>query len=222
MDQSSENIKVNLISEQEIKDKDSTINFKLIIIGDSGVGKSCLLRRAVQNTFTTDHTATIGFEFLLMYYEVNGVQLKLQIWDTCGQEMYRSLIQGFYRNTALTIMIFSLDNFDSFSNLKKWLGDVRTNSEKDQPVFVVGNKYDLDDRKVNYEDAKMFVEQNGLYDYIETSAATGYNIRELFNEVAKCLFKIYNVTGKIQLKKLRLGDGKLEDKKDVKKNNCGC
>ena len=201
-------IKAKKISEQDIVEKDSTINFKIIIIGDSGVGKSCLLRRAVQNTFTTSHTATIGFEFLLMYYDVNGAKMKLQIWDTCGQEMYRSLIQGFYRNTALTIMIYSIDNSDSFANLNKWLKDVRNNSEKDQPVFVVGNKYDLDDRKVTFEEGKLFVEQNGLYHFIETSASSGYNVSELFDEIAKCLYKMYNATGKFQLKKLKLGDDK--------------
>ena len=206
MEPSAEDIIARKIPEQEVLEKETTINFKIIIIGDSGVGKSCLLRRAVQNTFTNTHTATIGFEFLLMYYDVNGTKMKLQIWDTCGQEMYRSLIQGFYRNTALTIMIYSIDNKDSFLNLSKWLKDVRNNSEKDQPVFIVGNKCDLEKKNVSSNEAEKFVEENGLYNFIETSAATGENVSDLFDEVAKCLYKMYNATGKFQLKKLKLGD----------------
>ena len=100
--------KIEILNDSQISLNDTFINFKLIIIGDSGVGKSSLLKRAVQNKFDPNYQATIGFEFLLMHFKVNDLKIKLQIWDTCGQEMYRSLVQGFYRNTSLAIVVYDI------------------------------------------------------------------------------------------------------------------
>ena len=134
---------IELLNSYKISQSDNFINFKLIIIGDSGVGKSCLLKRAVQNSFETGYQATIGFEFLLMHFKVNDLKIKLQIWDTCGQEMYRSLVQGFYRNTSLAIIVYDISRRPSFDALDVWLKDLRQHTEADIPVFIVGNKMDL-------------------------------------------------------------------------------
>ena len=106
---SDEDIKIELLHESQISQTDNFINFKIIIVGDSGVGKSSLLKRAVQNKFDGNYQATIGFEFLLMHFKVNDLKIKLQIWDTCGQEMYRSLVQGFYRNTSLALVVYDVN-----------------------------------------------------------------------------------------------------------------
>jgi small GTP-binding protein len=85
------------------------LTFKLIIVGDSGVGKSCLALRATKNIFESEYSATIGFEFFSIFAKVNDQILKLQVWDTCGQEIYRSLISNFYRNCSLALMVYAID-----------------------------------------------------------------------------------------------------------------
>ena len=104
------------------------LNFKLIVIGDSGVGKSCLTKKATRNIFENYYSPTIGFEFYTFVIRIKEKIVRLQIWDTCGQEVYRSLINGFYRNTSLAILVYSIDKVQSFKNLEFWLNDIKTNS----------------------------------------------------------------------------------------------
>ena len=131
-------LNIEILKDSQISQSDNFINFKIIIIGDSGVGKSSLLKRAVQNRFDESYQATIGFEFLLMHYKINELKFKLQIWDTCGQEMYRSLVQGFYRNTSLAIIVYDVNNPKSFEGLEVWLKDLRQQTEQEIPIFIVG------------------------------------------------------------------------------------
>ena len=139
----SDNPKVSLIPDSEVSQTDNFINFKLILAGDSGVGKSSILKRAVQNKFDENYQATIGFEFLLMHFLVNELKIKLQIWDTCGQETYRSLIQGFYRNTSLALVVYDINKTKTYESLESWLKDIRDHTQQDLPIFVIGNKIDL-------------------------------------------------------------------------------
>ncbi len=207
-DNNEEELSVHRLEGNEISEKDEFITFKIIIVGNSGVGKSSFLKRAAQKKFTESYQATIGFEFLLMYYEVNGTKLKLQIWDTCGQEMYRSLIQGFYRNTALTVLIYAVNEKNSFDDLDSWIKDIRTSTENEQPIFLIGNKCDLDkDKKVISEDAaKEFVEKYSLGYFSEASAKSGKGVNETFIKIAGHLYKENYLKGKAKLKKLKMGD----------------
>jgi small GTP-binding protein len=110
--------------------------------------------KAAKNLYEPNYTATVGFEFLTFNVKINDKIIKLQIWDTCGQEIYRSLITNFYRNSSLAIMIYSIDkyidllylSYESFENLDSWLKELRTHSNPDAKVFLIGNKVDLDDR----------------------------------------------------------------------------
>jgi len=181
---------IEILKESQISQSDNFINFKLIIIGDSGVGKSSLLKRAVQNRFDESYNATIGFEFLLMHFKVNELKIKLQIWDTCGQEMYRSLVQGFYRNTSLAIIVYDVNNKKSFEDLDVWIRDLRQHTEPDIPIFIAGNKSDLE-KKVTTEEAKIFSQSNRTGYFAECSAKSGYNVKEIFNEAAKFLYEHY-------------------------------
>ena len=97
------------------------LTFKIIVIGDPGVGKSCLTGRAVKDKFEEKYAPTIGFEFLTLSVKIEDKIIKLQIWDTCGQEMYRSLISNFYRNASLAMMVYSIDSKESFSHISTWL-----------------------------------------------------------------------------------------------------
>ena len=188
---SNDGITIKRLNVNELNPNEELINYKIILVGDSSVGKTCLLMRAVNNKFTENYQATIGFEFLLMYFQVNSVKIKLQIWDTCGQEIYRSLIQGFYRNTAATIIVFSKTDRRSFDNLGSWVKDVKNNTEQEIPLFLVGNKCDVENNliEVTKEEGEQFMKQYNLKYYSDISAKTGYKVLDTFEEVAKTVYK---------------------------------
>ena len=215
---------VKLLNESQISQSDNFINFKLIIIGDAGVGKSSILKRAVKNIFEESYQATIGFEFLLMHFQVNDLKIKFQIWDTCGQEMYRSLVQGFYHNTSLALLVYDINKKPTFESLDIWLKDLKQHTEQDLPVFIVGNKNDLD-RNVTDEEAKEFKKVNNIVYFAECSAKRGYNVKEIFFEAAKYLYQIYKkfkVQDKVPMaKRLKLDKNENdESSKNKKKKKC--
>ena len=168
------------------------ISFKLIVIGDSGVGKSCLTTQAVRNNFMEFYQATVGFEFLTFNLRINSNVVKLQIWDTCGQEVYKSLISNFYRNCSLAIITYAINNKDTFKHAENWLNDLKNQSNPNVRVFLVGNKSDLEEeRAVNREEAEKFKEEKKLDIFMETSAKTGQNAKNIMLEAAKILYKDY-------------------------------
>lgn len=166
------------------------LSFKLIVIGDSGVGKSCLTNKATKNTFEPTYNATIGFEFFSFNIKVNDKVLKLQIWDTCGQELYRSLITNFYRNSSLAIMVYSVNNRESFENIDSWLKELKLHSNPDAKVFLIGNKVDLEgERVITREEGEKYCSDYQLNYFCETSAKTGLNAKNVFIQAAKVLFE---------------------------------
>mgnify|MGYP002626620891 CR=1 FL=1 len=168
------------------------LSFKLIFIGDSGVGKSCLTSKAVKNTFEDYYQATVGFEFLTYNLKLNDKVIKMQIWDTCGQEIYKSLITNFYRNSSLAIVTYSIDSKESFVHAENWLNDLRSQANPDVRIFLVGNKADLEEeRKVSKEEGEKYKEDQNLDLFMETSAKTGYNAKNVLIEAAKILYKDY-------------------------------
>ncbi len=166
------------------------LSFKIILVGDSGVGKSCLSIKASRNYFEDFYSPTVGFEFLTFNVKVEDQNIKLQIWDTCGQEVYRSLISSFYRSASLAIIVYSIDSEESFSNIEKWLNDIKSQSNPNIKIFLIGNKADLEDkRQVTKENGENFFKLNKLSFFTETSAKTGFNVQNVFIEVAKVLYK---------------------------------
>ena len=183
---SSEEIKAEVLPEDY---NQYDLSFKMIVIGDAGVGKSCLTAKASKNIFEESYSATIGFEFLVFNVKLNDKVIKLQIWDTCGQELYRSLISSFYRNASLAMMVYAIDNRESFNHIETWLKEVKLQSNPDIKIFLIGNKSDLDEkRKVPLDAAKTFKEENGIHYFNETSAKNGVNAKEVFIEAAKLLY----------------------------------
>ena len=165
------------------------LSFKIIVIGDSGVGKSCLTNRATTNLFEETYSATVGFEFLSFNVKMNDKVVKLQIWDTCGQELYRSLITNFYRNSSLAIIVYAINSKDSFDNIEIWLRELRTHSNPDAKVFLIGNKIDLEnERKITKEQGENYAKTNKLDLFIESSAKTGFNSKKIFIKAAKMLY----------------------------------
>ena len=184
---SEENHQIEILNQEM---PDGNLSFKIIIIGDSGVGKSCLSLRATKNVFDTMYSPTIGFEFMTFLIKVDGEPIKLQIWDTCGQEVYRSLISSFYNNSSLALVVYSIDNEDSFNNLEFWLNELKSKGNPDINVFIIGNKADLEDnRKISKEAAEEFAANNKIKLFLETSAKTGFNAQNIFIEAAKLLYE---------------------------------
>jgi len=212
-----ENIKVENLPEDYPQ---YDLSFKLIFIGDSGVGKSCLTSKAVKNTFEEYYQATVGFEFLTYNLKLNDKIIKIQIWDTCGQEIYKSLITNFYRNSSLAIVTYSIENKESFVHAENWLNDLRSQANPDVRIFLVGNKADLEDqRKITKEEGEKYKEEQNLDLFMETSAKTGYNAKNVLVEAAKILYKDYlNLEKKSGENKDKKDDNKIMKQKLINKD----
>ena len=179
-------------STSEGESERSNLTFKIIVLGDPGVGKSSLLGRATKNIFNAEYQTTVGFEFLTFTEKIGEKNVKLQIWDTCGQETYKSLISNFYRNASLAMLIYSIDSRESFNNIIKWLKEIKLQSNPDIKVVLIGNKADLENkRQVTIEEGNKFKEENDILFFQEASAKSGINAKEIFHEAAKILYDEY-------------------------------
>jgi small GTP-binding protein len=169
---------------------DYEIHFKVIVIGNSGVGKTCITNKAIKNDFNNNYITTIGMEIYSLFIKINNKTIKLQIWDTCGQEIYRSLIVNFYRSTSLAILVYSINNKDSFRDIDLWVKELKSNNSPDTKLILVGNKLDLQDkREISYEEGKKFAKDFGFIDFFETSAKTGENVQTMFKKAAMLLYE---------------------------------
>ena len=169
---------------------DYDISFKLIVIGDSGIGKSQLINKAIKKKIDEDYSATVGFEFSTFNIKIKDKICKLQIWDTCGQEVYKSLILNFYRNSSLVILVYSIANISSFQHLENWKNEIGNNCISDTKVILVGNKNDLEnEREVSYEDGLNFCKKNQFDYFFESSNITGYNVLNIFIKAAFLLYE---------------------------------
>lgn len=154
--------------------------FKLVVVGDSGVGKSNLLSKYVSNSFSENSKATIGVDLSTKVLRIEGKTVQNQIWDTAGQDRFRAITSAYYRNAVGAVIVFDLTKPKTFENLAKWLREVRENAEPDINVMIIGNKSDLTGaREVKPETIDDFVTQNRLT-YLETSALNGSNVARAF------------------------------------------
>ena len=164
-------------------------NFKIIIIGDQSVGKSALTNKALKEDFDINYKATVGFEFYLMNLKFKNNIIRLQIWDTCGQEIYRSLISNFYRGASIAVLVYAINDRQSFSSLDEWIKQIKENGSPDVKFFLIGNKKDLEkERVVSFEEGKTLSENYDMSYFNETSAKTGENARKLMIDAAKMLY----------------------------------
>jgi len=164
--------------------------FKYIIVGDMGVGKSCLLHQFTEQKFLPDSSHTIGVEFGMRMIETMGKTVKLQIWDTAGQERFRAVTRNYYRGAAGALLVYDVTRRSTYQNLSTWLSDARRHlTNPNTVIMLVGNKTDLaKQRQVTFDEASKFAEENGLI-FIETSAKTGENVEETFLRTAKKIYE---------------------------------
>ncbi|XP_030033023.1 ras-related protein Rab-9A [Manduca sexta] len=177
-----------MVDECDRRTQSKNTLLKIVILGDGGVGKSCLMSRFISNHFDDHSFHTIGVEFMNKTIEVNDKQYTLQVWDTAGQERFKSLRTPFYRGSDICILAYAIDDRSSFNNIKMWLNEflhyagVKNGIER-YPFMVVGNKSDVSskDREVSYEQLKQWCEDNKIATYIETSAKNDNNVVEAFS-----------------------------------------
>jgi Ras-related protein Rab-2A len=162
--------------------------FKYIIIGDTGVGKSCLLLQFTDKRFRTDHDLTIGVEFGARLITIQNKQIKLQIWDTAGQESFRSITRSYYRGASGALLVYDISRRDTFNHLARWLEEARQNANANMVIMLIGNKCDLDRREVSYEEGAEFARQHGLV-FRETSAKTAQNVEEAFIQTGQKIYE---------------------------------
>jgi len=180
--------------------------FKIVLLGDSGVGKSNLVFRFTKNEFNKDSKSTIGVEFATKTVQIEDNKLvKAQIWDTAGQERYRSIASSYYRGAVGALLVYDVTDRNSFNHVPMWLKEVEENAEKDCLIMLVGNKTDLNDqRTVFVRDGRAFARKNGLA-FIETSALDSTGVDTAFQRI---LQEIYKTQTKKQLKNVnRANDG---------------
>ena len=166
--------------------------FKIIIIGNCGVGKTCITNQGVKSEFSEGYQSTIGVEYFTMFIRLDNKTIKLQIWDTCGMEVYRSLIKSFYINSSLAVIVYAINDSDSFNDIHFWVKELKTMSSPDIKIILIGNKIDLEnERKVSYEEGQSVAKEYGFQQFFETSAKTGENIKEMFKKISSLLYKDY-------------------------------
>ena len=192
LDKEIESLAIEVIPTPKIDNIKSDLTFKLIVVGNPNVGKSCLSLQGTTGKFEDSYVATVGFDFYSFFAKIENQLVRLQIWDTCGQEGYRSLVQNFYRGTALAILVYAINDMKSFNDVGTWVKQLKAYSSPDVKMFLVGNKNDLvNERKIQEEEGRKWSRELGFYCFYETSAKTGFNSKEVFIKAVKLLYINY-------------------------------
>jgi small GTP-binding protein len=159
--------------------------FRYIIVGDMAVGKSCILLQFTDNKFRNQHELTIGVEFGAKTIEIDQKLVKIQIWDTAGQEAFQAITRTYYKGAVGALLVYDITRKETFLHATKWLEEVRNNSSKNIVVILIGNKKDLEQkRQVSFEEGEQFAKENGLL-FLEVSAKTSLNVEDAFIHSAK-------------------------------------
>jgi Ras-related protein Rab-1A len=165
---------------------------KVIIVGDTGVGKSCLLTMYSDNYFSNQHTATIGVDFKLKTQKILEKKVKIQIWDSAGQERFRTITGSYYRGANGVLLVFDCTNEESFRNVPNWIDEIKKLSSPNVKMVLVCNKADLKDRRViSTEEASKFAQEHNI-PYIETSAKAAFHVEEVFLKLVTSVIESRN------------------------------
>ena len=190
--------------------------YKILLLGDSTVGKTCILMQYTDKTFQDVHMSTIGLDYRLRSMTLkNGKNIKLQIWDTAGQDRFRAITKNYYRGANGIILVYDITNLQSFDNVKNWISQIREEASKNVIIYIAGNKIDNEGgRKVTTENGKKLAEEYG-FPFYETSAKNDINIKETFDDIVEKIDSVYS--------KLETNEGNIKKNqlyKRKKKNGC--
>lgn len=174
---------------QTRRNNKSLSKYKIVFLGEQGVGKTSLITRFMYDTFDDHYQATIGIDFLSKTMYLDDKTIRLQLWDTAGQERFRSLIPSYIRDSRVAIVVYDITKKKSFEFIDKWIEDVKNERGEDNVILcIVGNKSDLsDERQVSTEEGEQKAKVLGANIFMETSTKVGYNVKNLFKKIAKSL-----------------------------------
>ena len=171
-------------------DKDSyEFLFKLILIGDSSVGKSNILLQYLKGQFDPNSKATVGVEFGTKNIEINNKKIKIQIWDTAGQERYRSITSAYYRGAKGAFIVYDITRKTTFDNIDRWVADLKANGDDNISIVLIGNKLDLEDKREVQKDEGVKKSEEFKTAFMETSALNGDNIDKAFDELIEQIYQ---------------------------------
>ncbi|KAJ8510576.1 hypothetical protein OPV22_001010 [Ensete ventricosum] len=217
------------MEEEEVEVEEEEYLFKVVIIGDSAVGKSNLLSRYARNEFNLHSKATIGVEFQTQSVDVDGKEVKAQIWDTAGQERFRAVTSAYYRGALGALLVYDISRCSTFDSIARWLDELNTHSDTTVARMLVGNKCDLETlREVSVEEGKALAEAEGLF-FIETSALDSTNvktafeivIKEIYNNVSRKILNSDSYKAELSVNRVTLSsNGNDEQKQGVSKFSC--
>ena len=166
-----------------------SITFKILTIGESGVGKTCILRRFVENKFLKNHLATIGIDFKTKTLNINNQEIKLKIWDTAGQERFRNITTQYYKGADGIVLVYDLTDEASYEKIKDWMDQILSNTQQEEiGLVLLGNKCDMEPRNVTEDQGKKMAEELKI-SYFETSALNGQGIKEAFEQLTRDIMK---------------------------------
>ena len=166
-----------------------SITFKILTIGESGVGKTCVLRRFVENKFLKNHLATIGIDFKTKTLNINNQEIKLKIWDTAGQERFRNITTQYYKGADGIVLVYDVTDEESYEKIRDWMEQILSNTQQEEiGLVLLGNKCDMEPRNVTEEMGKKMAEELKV-NYFETSALTGQGIKEAFEQLTRDIMK---------------------------------
>ena len=165
---------------------DDVVVYKVLLLGDKTVGKTCFLIQYTDKVFIENHITTIGLDYRLKTMTLKDEKnIKLQIWDTAGQDRFRAITRNYYKSAHGVILLYDVTNKETFLNVKKWIDSIKDEAQKNIVIYIVGNKIDMSEkRQVTTQEGKELAEKYGL-PFCESSARTGENVNEIFNDIAE-------------------------------------
>ncbi len=208
------------MSESKENNEEEEIKIKIMLLGESQIGKTSLIQRYVKNNFNLSYITTVGIDFQLKQIKMNNKSIKLQIWDTAGQERFKNITKSYFHSSDGFIVGYDITSRLSFTNVSTWLKEINDNAPEEIQKILIGNKCDLNEREVTTEEGQKLAEENGMK-FFETSAKNDINVKETFESITKDILDVqYKEEG--ESRNSLVIDRNIEKKKDEEKEKKGC